>query len=106
MTLLIFVSVLLASTQADIKILSTPDGKMGPEPCVRVCSGVDSDYSGWWGSGSHEGKVFKTLRFEGCDFVSVPVVTAMTTGGYGQFQLEVMISDFCPDLLINFVSYF
>ena len=83
MTLLvpILVLFLLASSQADIKILDTPDGKMGPEPCVRVCSGVDKDYSGWIDSDLNPGKVHKYIDMSGCDFVSQPVVTAVSGNG-------------------------
>ena len=88
-----FISVLLASTQADIKIVSTPDGKMGSEPCVRTCSGVDKDYSGWYNAGSYyPGKVHKYIDMSGCDFVSQPVVTAVSGNGY-----------LCPSFIVTYV---
>ena len=93
-----FVSVLLASTQADIKIVSTPDGKMGPEPCVRVCSGVDKDYSGWTNSGANLGKVRKTIYMSGCNFVSRPVVIAVSGSGFRNTHL-------CPSLTVTYVTY-
>ena len=77
----IAVLVLLASTQADIKILSTPDEKTGPEPCIRTCSGVDKNYSRWYNSDTNPGKVFKWIDMSDCDFVSQPIVTAVSGSG-------------------------
>ena len=76
------ISVLLAGAQADIKIVSTPDGKIGPEPCIRTCSGVDKDYSGWHAAPYYPGKVHKSIYMSGCDFVSEPVVTAVSGNNY------------------------
>ena len=91
-----FVLVLLAGTQADIKILDTPDGKAGPEPCVRVCSGVDKDYSGWYDSDHNPGNVYKPINMTGCDFVSQPTVTAVSGSGVG-------LSNLCPSLTVTLV---
>ena len=77
----IFISVLFAGTLADTKILDTPDGKIGPETCVRSCSGVDKDYSRWTDSGNNPGKVYKWIDMSGCEFVSQPVITV--TSGQG-----------------------
>ena len=93
----VFVSVLLAGTLADTKILDTPDGKLGPEPCVRVCSGVDKDYTGWVNSGYHSGKVNKKIDISGCDFVSVPVVTVVSGGFAGKYRV-------CPSVTVSWVS--
>ena len=95
------VSVLLASTQADIKILDTPDGKMGPESCFRVCSGVDKHYIGWSDSVNNPGKVYKYIDMSNCDFVSRPVVTAVSGSGVGG-------SNLCPSLTVPHVrsNYF
>ena len=90
------VSVLLAGTLADIKILDTPDGKIGPEPCVRVCSGVDKNYSGWYDSDSNPGKVYMPINMTGCDFVSQPIVTAVSGSGVG-------LSNLCPSLTVTLV---
>ena len=92
----IYVSVLLASAQADIKILNTPDGRIGPEPCVRVCSGVDKNYSGWYDSDPNPGKVYKGINMSGCDFVSEPVVTAVSGNGFNTFNL-------CPSFTVTYV---
>ena len=93
----IFVSVLLASAQADIKILSTPDGVTGPEPCIRTCSGVDKNHSRWYNSDTNPGKVFKWIDMSGCDFVSQPVVTAMSGEGIGNEGL-------CPSFTAAYVQ--
>ena len=91
----IFIPVLLASTAAGwIKILDTPDGKMSPEPCVTVCSGVDKNYFEWWNSESNPGKVWKKISMSGCDFVSQPVVTAVAGSGSGKELL-------CPSVTVN-----
>ena len=95
--LLIFLSVLLAGTQADTKILDTPDGKLGLEPCVRVCSGVDKDYSGWENSRNNPGKVFKWIDMSGCNFVSRPIVTAVSGSGASS-------SNLCPSLTASKVD--
>ena len=77
----IFITVLLAGTVADTKILSIPDGKLGPEPCIRTCTGVDKDYSGWVDdSRIVSGTVLKSILIDDCDFVSPPVVTVTTKG--------------------------
>ena len=93
----IFIPVLLASTQAGlIKILDTPDGTMGSEPCVTVCSGVDKDYSGWFNSGSNPGKVWKKIFMSGCHFLSPPVVTAVSGGNAGD--------ELCPSVTVNYLN--
>ena len=88
------ISVVIASSQADTKIVSTPDGKMGS--CIRVCSGVDEDYSRWENSGSKFGKVWMTINMTGCDFVSQPVVTAVSGSGDSYSRL-------CPSLTVPHV---
>ena len=50
--------------------MARPLGKMCPEPCVSVCSGVEKDYSGWINSHNRPGKVYKSIVTTGCDFVS------------------------------------
>ena len=72
--------ILIASSQADIKILSVPNGRLGPEPCVRVCSGFDKDYSTWYNSRDNPGKVVKLIEIHDCGFVSPPVITAVSGG--------------------------
>ena len=93
----IFISVLFAGTQADIKILDTPDGKTGPEPCARVCSGVDKDYTGWVDSDTNPGKVFKWMDMSGCNFVSRPIVTAVSGSGASS-------SNLCPSFTVSRVE--
>ena len=88
------ISVVIASTQADIKIVSTPNGKLGPEPCIRTCSGVDKDYSGWHAAAYYPGKVHKSIYMSGCDFVSEPVVTAVSGNGNGYL---------CPSFTVTYV---
>ena len=85
-TVTIFVLILLAGVQGDIKIVDTPDGRMGHENCARICSGVDKDYSGWGNSGFHPGKTYKWVYITDCDFISAPVITVTSRGVYG----------FCP----------
>lgn len=93
----IFVLVLSSGALADIKILDTPDGKMGPEPCVRVCSGIDRDYTGWDDSSENPGEVYKWIHgMSGCGFVSAPVVTV--SGG------SISSSDLCPSFTHYLVS--
>ena len=75
---LLFLVLLVSTVEADIKILDTPDGKMGPEPCVRVCSGVDKEHTGWT---TYNGRVYKAIYMSGCDFVSPPVVTMVSASG-------------------------
>ena len=84
MTLLLpmFVLVLLAGTQADIRIVSTPDRKMGAIPCVRTCSGVDKNYAGWYNY--RYGIVSKRIDMSDCDFVSQPIVTAVSGSSPGK----------------------
>ena len=98
----ILVLFLFSSTRADTKIVSTPDGKTGPEPCVRVCSGVDKDYTRWDNSGLYSGKVIKYIDMSGCDFVSPPIVTAVSGG------LKDDEWTFCPSFNVPKVysSYF
>ena len=96
--LLILVSVLLASTQADTKILNTPDGKTGPEPCIRVCSGVDKNFSGWDNSSKNPGKVYKFINIYGCNFVSPPIVTAVAGSGH------ILAHKLCPSFTVNNVA--
>ena len=95
----LFVSVLLVGVEADIKILNTPDGNMGSEPCVRACSGVDNDFAGWTDSGYNPGKVLKYIRMPDCDFVSAPVITAVSGGGVGNSAL-------CPSFTVSHVQSF
>ena len=92
----LLVSVLFASIQADIEIVSTPDGKTGPDHCVRVCSGVDKNYSGWINSQDNRGKVLKWISMIGCDFVSEPVVTVVSSSGNGSTNL-------CPSFTVTVV---
>ena len=82
--------------EADTKIVSTPDGTMGPDPCVRTCTGVDNDYGGWHDSGWHPG-VWKYIYMSGCDFVSKPVVTVTSAGDVGHDRT-------CPTFSVTYVS--
>ena len=93
-----FISVLLTSTQADTKILSTPDGKMGPDPCARVCSGVDKKHTVWLDSGYYPGKVNKRISMFGCEFISTPVVTVVSGGGADGYKI-------CPSLTVADVTH-
>ena len=78
-------TLLLATTpiHAHLKILSTPDGVSGPEPCALTCSGVSlhsetGHYKGWkW---AHR-KGFKHITdLEECGFKAAPVVTVTLAG--------------------------
>ena len=89
----IFVWVLFACTQADTKIVSTPDGTMGPEPCIRTCSGADKNYYGW---SNQYGIVSKKIDMSECDFASPPVVAAVSGSGAGKDMLCPSIN--VPDL--------
>ena len=82
--------------EADTKIVSTPDGNMGPEPCVRTCSGVDNDYGRWRNSGE-DPRVTKFISMSGCDFVSKPVVTAVSAGEFGSDRT-------CPSFSLRHVQ--
>ena len=92
----IFVSVLFVGAQADIKMVSTPDGKMGPEHCLRVCSGVDKNYYGWINSQDNRGKVLKWIDMSGCDFVSEPVVTVGSSSGD-----RSTMTNLCPSFTVT-----
>ena len=94
----IFISVLLVGAQADTKILNTPDGKTGPEPCIRVCSGVDKNFSGWDNSPQNPGKVYKFINIYGCGFVSPPIVTAVSGSGHD------LAYKLCPSFSVNQVT--
>jgi hypothetical protein len=72
------------SLETSLKILDTPDGKIHPEPCALVCSGIsrhDSDYS-WSYVGFGLRIVYKKVDMSGCNFVSEPVITATTRDVY------------------------
>ena len=83
-TLTIFVLILLAGVQGDIKILNTPDGIIRPEPCARICSGVEKEYSGWsLGTGdSFSHRVYKDVYMSDCDFISPAVITVTSRSAY------------------------
>ena len=87
--------ILLSIVLGDIKILNTLDGKLGSEPCTRICSGVDKDYTGWRAS-FNRGKVWKTVEITGCDFISTPIVTAVS-GSHNKvcpsFTVPVVVSN-------------
>ena len=93
-TLTIFVLILLAGVQGDIKILSTPSGTLGHEPCARICSGVDTDYRGWKDSHASHGKTYKYVWMSDCDFISTPVITVTSR--------SVTNSRLCPTFTISY----
>ena len=72
---------LVVSTLSELKILSTPDGDMGPEPCSLICSGVSSykDVDNSW-INLGNGKAAKPNIMKGCEFARRPVVTATVRG--------------------------
>ena len=93
-----FVLVLIAGLHADMKILSTPDGKIGPEPCVRVCFGVFMDFRAWFDSDANPGKVgtnWNSISMSDCDFVSAPIVTAVSSSGHDSGY------GLCPSLTVT-----
>ena len=89
-----FFLVLLAGIRSDTKILDTPDRNMGPEPCIRTCTGIDRVVTGWYNSGVHLGKVYKDIDMTGCDFVSSPVVIALSGGNSNPYRV-------CPSFTIR-----
>ena len=101
LTLTIFPVVLLAAVRAAyIKILDTPDGQKGNDPCVTVCSGVDKDYGQWTLHSNmlnpiYEAAVSKDIDISGCDFAFTPVVTAVS----GSSGVEI-----CPSFTVPSVA--
>ena len=91
----IFVLILLAGVQGDIKIVNTLSGRLGHEPCARICSGVDQDYKRWGDSTASPGKTYKNIYMTDCDFISAPVITVTSLG----------VSDYylCPTFTIAYV---
>ena len=96
-TLTLQVLILLAGVHADIKILNTPAGKVGSEPCARICSGVDQEYTQWVLTANHPTKVHKYINISDCNFVYPPVITAVSGGSADNFRL-------CPSFTIPAVN--
>ena len=92
-----FFLVIVGLVDADLKILKTPDGRDGPQSCVRVCSGVDTMYGEWNDSINNPGKVWKHISVSDCDFKSKPVVTAVSGGGVEDTKL-------CPSFTVPYVQ--
>ena len=77
----LFTVMLAIPTRSELKILSTPDGVTGPQPCALTCSGVaryndtgDFSWIEWdWRAG-------KYINITDCGFVSSPVVTVTVRG--------------------------
>lgn len=93
------------SLQQHLKILSTPDGESGPEPCALTCSGVSKYsetgyYKGWK---TYLQKGFKKITdLERCGFKSAPLVT-ITLGGPTR-KSDVRGVKTCPSVYAWFVD--
>ena len=87
MLLILMIAVLAApAMSSELKILDSPDGRIGPAPCALTCSGIGRwnvsepfSYS-WTISGDFPGKAYKLVSLKDCSFVSPPVVTATVKG--------------------------
>ena len=99
-TLPILVLFIVTVVQGDTKMLNTPHGKPGThsDACSRVCSGVDDNAYNWENSDYMDTKVRKYIDMADCQFVSEPVVTAIS------YDWEGFGDKVCPSKTVTEVS--